>query len=667
MNPGGPRAALRIVVAVALFAQVASTLPVLAAAPHDPPLVDADTSAMAEPVRRGIAAYRQLVDDLATGGGGEARREELAQAYGQLGQLYHAHALTEAALAAYANARRVDPSAHRWAYYLGILEQTSGATEAARRDLEAALALAPDDLPTRLRLGQIAVAERRLDAAEDLFRAVIERDADSAAAWFGLGQVAAERRDAAAAIEAFERVLTIQPEATLAHYPLGLAYRDRGDAERAREHVALRGEGAVRSEDPLVRELTTLAKLSALQVVLSQAADRAVPPRELVGFAFGQLGALEGAVDYLRAALASGAATATAPARIDDPYTRARVLDVVGALLVEQGRLDDAAVSFEEALALAPELGDASVRLGNLRGRQGRFEEALTRYDAVLAREPRNAEALLGRADAMARLGRDEDALASLERLEAVTPGQGRVVLRRAAALERLGRADSAIASYRAAVTLAANDAQSAAAHAGVGRVLAAHHEDAAALEELASAVRLEPTNTRHLLDLAALEAKVGRYVEAAGHYGEVVVLDGGNEAARIGEASALLLAARWVEARARLEGGVRRLPESTTLRHLLARFLAGCPQRDLRDGQRAVELAEALAHGGSPPSLRETLAMALAQSGQFDRAIETQAALVNEAPASAAVARSRLDADLERYRRREPCCASDDPALLLP
>ncbi|HEX2463547.1 MAG TPA: tetratricopeptide repeat protein, partial [Thermoanaerobaculia bacterium] len=497
-----------------------------------------------------------------------------------------------------------------------------------------------------------------------------EQESDSAAAWFGLGQIAAQRRDATAAIAAFERVLSLQPEASIAHYPLAIAYRDRGDAERAKEHLALRGEGAVRSGDPLVRELTTLSKLSALQVVLSQAADPQVAARDLVGFAIGQLAGVEGAVDYLRAAIERRPAGEQAL----DPFARSRVLDVVGALLVEQDRLDDAASAFEEALGVAPDLADAAVRLGNLRGRQRRFTDALDRYDAVLAREPRNAEALLGRADALAFLGRDVEALDSLDRLEAISPGQGRIVLRSAAALERLGRDDRALDRYREAASIAANDAQAATAQTGIGRLLAARGEDQAAREALATAARLDATAAAPRLELGAVEARLRRYQEAARHYGEAVALDSSNEAARVGEASALLLAGEWVQARARLEGGARMLPGSITLRHLLARLLAACPDRALRDGARSVALAEELARGDATPAIRETRAMALAQVGEFDRAAALQAELieVNQSagdgrPAAVEATATRLGANLDLYRRGQRCCASDDPALLLP
>ena len=360
-----------------------------------------------------------------------------------------------------------------------------------------------------MRLGELALVQRRLDDADGLFRRVLERESDSAAAWFGLGQVAAERRDATAAMEAFERVLSLQPDASIAHYPLALAYRDRGDAERAKEHLALRGEGAVRSRDPLVRELTTFSKLSAFQVVLSQAADQQVAARDLVGFAVGQLVGVEGAVDYLRAAIEQRPAGEQAL----DPFARSRGARrrgrAAGGARPPRRRGARFRAGARRWLPISPTPRCGSAICGDA---SGRFADALDSYDAVLAREPRNAEALLGRADALAFLGRDVEALDSFERLEAISPGQGRIVLRAAATLERLGRDDQALDRYREAASIAANDAQAATAQTGIGRLLAARGEDQAALDALAAAARLDATAAAARLELAALEAKLRRY-----------------------------------------------------------------------------------------------------------------------------------------------------------
>jgi hypothetical protein len=102
-------------------------------------------------------------------------------------------------------------------------------------------------------------------------------------------------------------------------------------------------------------------------------------------------------------------------------------------------------------------------------------------------------------------------------------------------------------------------------------------------------------------------------------------------------------------------------LPDSLTLRHLLARLLASCPDRSLRDGARALALAEDLARGGATPAILETLAMAMAETGRFESASTLQAEIARTDPAA------RLSANLELYRQSERCCAGDDPLLLLP
>jgi tetratricopeptide (TPR) repeat protein len=231
-----------------------------------------------------------------------------------------------------------------------------------------------------------------------------------------------------------------------------------------------------------------------------------------------------------------------------------------------------------------------------------------------------------------------------------LAPGQGRIVLRAAATLERLGRSDQALARYREAMTLAATDREAASARAGASRVM---------------------------MSLAATDARLGRFAEAAEQYARAVALDGASEEARVGEASSLLLAGRWVPARSRLEGSTRVLPASARLRHLLARLLAACPDRALRDGERAVLLAEELWRADPTPARAETLAMALAETGSYERAAALQSELLRDRTAAdGGTARAdsahdptvtRLAADLERYRRGERCCASTDPSLLLP
>ena len=315
-------------------------------------------------------------------------------------------------------------------------------------------------------------------------------------------------------------MLSLQPEASIAHYPLALAYRDRGDAERAKEHLALRGEGAVRSRDPLVRELTTLSKLSALQVVLSQAADPQVAARDLVGFAIGQLAGVEGAVDYLRAAIEQRPAGEESV----DPFARSRVLDVVGALLVEQGRLDDAARAFEQALAVAPDLADA----GGAARQSARDASAGSPTRSIATtpcspgsrRTPRHCWGAPTRSRTRAGPGGAGSRSSAWRRSR---PGRGASCCAPPLRSSGWGAPIRRCERYREAASIAANDAQAATAQAGIGRLLAARGEDQAALDALAAARASIRPQWAPRLELAALEAELRRYQEAARHYGEAV------------------------------------------------------------------------------------------------------------------------------------------------
>jgi hypothetical protein len=137
------------------------------------------------------------------------------------------------------------------------------------------------------------------------------------------------------------------------------------------------------------------------------------------------------------------------------------------------------------------------------------------------------------------------------------------------------------------------------------------------------------------------------------------VALDPGNQAARLSEVTVLIVAGQDAAARARLEAALAREPDDLDVQDVLARHLAAANDRSVRDGARAVELAEAVYAAAPTLASLETLAMAYAEAGDFDRAVEHQKSLLarieeegeGEAP-------ERLLANLRLYESRRPCCA---------
>ena len=72
--------------------------------------------------------------------------------------------------------------------------------------------------------------------------------------------------------------------------------------------------------------------------------------------------------------------------------------------------------------------------------------------------------------------------------------------------------------------------------------------------------------------------------------------------------------------------------PDNATLKHVLARLLATCPEDSIRDAQRALVLAGEAMQTRPGFEQAQTLAMALAESGQFAEAAEIQRQLIQSA-----------------------------------
>jgi tetratricopeptide (TPR) repeat protein len=112
------------------------------------------------------------------------------------------------------------------------------------------------------------------------------------------------------------------------------------------------------------------------------------------------------------------------------------------------GKKDAALASYDRALALRPDHGEAvfnrSVALYELK----RYEEALASYDRALALRPDHAVTLSNRGAVLYALGRFEEALASYDRALALQPGYVAALSNRGVALRALRRFEEALASY---------------------------------------------------------------------------------------------------------------------------------------------------------------------------------------------------------------------------
>jgi len=167
------------------------------------------------------------------------------------------------------------------------------------------------------------------------------------------------------------------------------------------------------------------------------------------------------------------------------------------------------------------------------------------------------------------------------------------------------------------------------------------------AIELLKSALEQKPELHGVRFQLAGILAFLGRFDEAEPEFAAVVAADPQNSAARRGEVTALILQERYGEARRKLEEGLSALPRDGQLAHTLARLVASAPDEAVRDGQLAVGLARKVFDIKRIVSTAETLAMAYAEAGNFERAAEVQKEAIEMAKTAADAAQ------LEPLRKR--------------
>jgi cytochrome c-type biogenesis protein CcmH/NrfG len=94
--------------------------------------------------------------------------------------------------------------------------------------------------------------------------------------------------------------------------------------------------------------------------------------------------------------------------------------------------------------------------------------------------------------------------------------------------------------------------------------------------------------------------------------FAQAVELQSDNGRAHLGLGRTAMALGRWREARSALEEGLRRLPGDPLLAAALAELLAACPDPAVRDGERALGLAEAAYRARPDAEIAEVVAMAL-------------------------------------------------------
>lgn len=308
-------------------------------------------------------------------------------------------------------------------------------------------------------------------------------------------------------------------------------------------------------------------------------------------------------------------------------------------LMLTLGRADDA-VSFVDHYRRIPgwepeKVADACNSLGVAYGREGRFQEAVRYYHEAIRYYEETIRAKPDSARAYANLG---------------------------LVCDQLGLKDKALEYYREAVRVQPSDADAQTRLAMVlfnlGRLEQAQHHVAAALE-------LSPYHAPARNLLGAIAFFNGQSDEAEKHFRDAIRYAPNHVLAWCNLGMLLERKGRWAEAAECYRDGLKELPEDLRLASSAAWLMATCPQPELRNGARAVALAERASQGAGKRDfvLLEALAAAYAETGQFDRAVATQQdAIQLTVPGVSPKDKELMSARLNLYQLKRPFRQPDHP-----
>jgi tetratricopeptide (TPR) repeat protein len=209
-------------------------------------------------------------------------------------------------------------------------------------------------------------------------------------------------------------------------------------------------------------------------------------------------------------------------------------------------------------------------------------------------------------------------------------------------------------------------DETAAKAHYSLGVLMVSSGRTQEAIGHLSAAVGFSPNYVEAYQALADALRRSGRVEQSLAQYAEAIRVNPKAADARFGYGMALVRLGRYREARDWFDEASRLHPDRPDFPFALARLLAAAPDDSVRDGQRAQAIVEHLSRTSKTIDLGETMAMALAERGQFADAIAVQRQVMEASKRSGldAVTR-RMAANLLRYERRQPCripWANDDP-----
>ena len=194
--------------------------------------------------------------------------------------------------------------------------------------------------------------------------------------------------------------------------------------------------------------------------------------------------------------------------------------------------------------------------------------------------------------------------------------GLGKVLLEK-------GNVQEAITHFQKALAINPDDAK---AHNNLGAALRQEERLDEAITQYQNALQINPDYVDAHNNLGSALRQKGRVDEAITQYREALQINPDYADAHYNLGNAFLQKGNAGEAIAQFQQALEVKPTQPAALNNLAWLLAACPEASLRNGAKAVELAQQANElvGGTNPIFLHTLAAAFAEAGRFSEAVET-------------------------------------------
>jgi tetratricopeptide (TPR) repeat protein len=329
----------------------------------------------------------------------------------------------------------------------------------------------------------------------------------------------------------------------------------------------------------------------------------------------------------------------------------------LGNAFFEEGKNEQAIAQLREALAIAPDYAQAHASLGVVLYQQGQKVEASAQLREALATKPDDAQAENNLGIALVDRGEKEEGIAHYRKALEIDPNYEKAEYNLGNALAAEGHSDQAIAHFRKALEIKHDYAL---ARYSLGTAYCAKEQWDEAIGQYRQALEIKPefAEARHSLiktllrkgdfdgamnwfktaaDLSSNPVAAwsqlgndllqkGEVEEAIICYRHTIKLDPRAADAYVNLGLAFFQKGEGKEAIESWQKALETKPDQPNVQNNLAWVLATTPDASLRDGSKAVALAEQakqLTAGGNPMVLH-TLAAAYAEAGRYGEAATT-------------------------------------------